>query len=317
MKIIGTGVGLPRLRVTNDMIAKYVDTSDEWVSSRTGIRERRIISDETLIDLGTQAAKEALAKASVDIADIDLLICSNVANSYVTPSLGCIIQGKLGASCPCFDINNACAGFLTAIDIADGYISSGKYKNILIVCAEEPSRIVDWTSREACILFGDAASAAVVTVGEGLQKMRISTKSMPDVLYYKRKLEYNPFVTKNEEGFKPLQMNGREVFKMAVSASVADIKKVVEDTGWKMEDVDMFVLHQANLRIIESIRQHLDLPEEKVPHNVERSGNTSSACIPILLNELLEEGKIKKGDKIVFSAFGAGFSTAAGTYIWE
>ncbi|MCQ2217708.1 MAG: ketoacyl-ACP synthase III [Paludibacteraceae bacterium] len=317
MRIIGTGVALPQLRVTNDMIAKYVDTSDEWVASRTGIKERRIISTESLIDLGAQAAKDAVAAAGIDMADVDLLICSNVANSYVTPSLGCIIQGKIDATCPCFDINNACAGFLTALDMADGYITSGRYKNILIICAEEPSRIVDWTSREACILFGDAASAAVVTDGEGLKKIKLSTKSLPDVLYYRRKLEYNPFVTKDQGEYKPLQMNGREVFKMAVSASVADIKKVVEDTGWKMEDVDMFVLHQANLRIIDSIRQHLDLPEEKVPHNVERSGNTSSACIPILLNELIAEGKIKKGYKIVFSAFGAGFSSAAATYEWK
>lgn len=316
MRIVGTGVALPQLRVTNDMIAEHVDTSDEWVSSRTGIKERRIISTETLVDLGTQAAMRAIASAGLGVADIDLLICSNVVNSYVTPSLGCIIQGRLHASCPCFDINNACTGFLTALDVADGYISSGKYRNVLVVCAEEPSRIVDWHSREACILFGDAAGAAVVSVGGGLRNIRIATKSMPEVLYYKRRLEYNPFVKKEEE-FKPLQMNGREVFKTAVSSSVDDIRWVVEKSGWRMEDVDLFVLHQANLRIIESIRQYLGLPEAKVPHNVERTGNTSSACIPILLDELLEAGKVKPGDKIVFSAFGAGFSSAAATYVWE
>ncbi|MCQ2193809.1 MAG: beta-ketoacyl-ACP synthase 3 [Paludibacteraceae bacterium] len=316
MKISGTGVALPQLRVTNDMIAQYVDTSDEWISSRTGIKERPMISTESLIDLGAKAAKDAIAKAGLAPTDIDLFICSNVVNSYVTPSLACIIQGEIGATCPCFDINNACAGFMTAMDMADGYISSGKYKNILVVCAEEPSRIVDWKSRDACILFGDAASAAVLTAGDSLKTMKFSTKSMPDVLYYRRKLEYNPFL-KKEEFNKPLQMNGRDVFKTAVSFSSADIKEVVEATGWKMEDVDMFVLHQANLRIIEAIRQRLDLPDEKVPHNVERMGNTSSACIPILLNELIEAGKIKKGDKLVFSAFGAGFSSAACTYVWE
>lgn len=272
-----------------------------------------MISTESLVELGAQAAEAALANAGLSVADIDLMICSNVVNSYVTPSLSCVIQGKINATCPCFDLSNACVGFLTALDVADGFISSGKYKNVLIVCAEEPSRIVDWHSREACILFGDAASAAVVTQGEGFKNIKLSTKSLPDVLYYKRKLEYNPFV-KKEENYTPLIMNGREVFKTAVSSSVEDIKHAVEATGWKMEEVDWFVLHQANLRIIESIRQHLDIPEEKVPHNLERFGNTSSACIPILLNEMYAEGKIKKGDKIVFSAFGAGFSSAAATY---
>ena len=317
MRIIGTGVAIPELTVTNDMIAEFLDTNDEWISSRTGIKERKLISSESLHELGAKAANKALEAAGMTAADIDLIICSNVANKYVTPSLACVIQGEIKASCPCFDINNACAGFITCLDVADGYISSGKYKNILLICAEEPSRFVDWKSRNACILFGDAAGAVVLTEGRGLKKIKLSTTSLPDVLYYKRKLEPTPYAQDNDEKYQPLQMNGREVFKMAVTSSVSDIREAMDDCGLKPTDIDLFVLHQANLRIIDSIRQHLDLPEEKFPHNVERYGNTSSASIPLLLDEQLKAGKIKNGDLLVMSAFGAGFSSAACVLEWN
>ncbi|HOI26548.1 MAG TPA: ketoacyl-ACP synthase III [Paludibacteraceae bacterium] len=316
MRIIGTGVSIPELKVTNDMIAEFLDTNDEWISTRTGIKERRLISTKNLFHLAADAASKALESAGKKATDMDLIICSNVANSYVTPSLSSIVQGIIKATCPCFDINNACTGFLTGLDIADAYISSGKYKNILLICAEEPSRFCDWGDRNASILFGDAAGAVVLTEGEGLKKIITTTVSMTDVLYYRRKLEPSPFV-KKDENYKALQMVGKEVFKTAVTSSTRDITRVISECGMVPSDIDLFILHQANLRINDSIRQHLDLPEEKFPHNLDKYGNTSSATIPLLLDEQLKAGKIKNGDILCFSAFGAGFSTGACIMKWN
>lgn len=316
MRITGTGVALPKMVVNNDRIAEFLDTSDEWIASRTGIRERHVVSDETMIELGAEAARKAIADSGLNVSDIDFIICSKLINTYITPSLSCIIQGEIGATCPCVDINIACSGFLAALELAGPMIDCGKYKNILIVCAEETSRIVDWSSRNTCILFGDAATGVVVSPGKGVITSMMSTKSMTDVLYHTRRLLDTPFLKKEEKDL-PLEMNGREIFKNAVRASVADIKEVLSRAKMSVADIDIFVLHQANLRIIESIRQQLDLPEEKVPHNVEKYGNTSSASIPLLLDELLKAGKIKDGDKVLFSAFGAGFATAACIMEWH
>lgn len=316
MRITGTGVALPKMVVTNNDIAKFLDTNDEWISSRTGIRERHVCTDETMVELGSEAARKAIADANLTASDIDFIICSKLFNTYVTPSLSCIIQGEIGATCPCVDINIACSGFLAAMEMAGPMIDCGKYKNILVICAEETSRIVDWSSRNTCILFGDAATSVVLSAGKGVITSMMTTKSMTDVLYHTRKLLDTPFLKKEEKDI-PLEMNGREIFKNAVRASVSDIKQILSNANMTKDDIDIFVLHQANLRIIESIRQQLDLPEEKVPHNVEHYGNTSSASIPLLLDELLKAGRIKDGDKVLFSAFGAGFATAACIMEWH
>lgn len=316
MKIIGTGSALPGLAVTNDMIAEILDTSDEWISTRTGVKERRILSKETLTEIAVEAAKKAIDDANITSTDLDYIICSNLVNTFATPSLSSIIQGEIGASCPCLDINVACAGFVYALDISEAFLKLGKIKNILIVCAEEPSRIVDWTQREASILFGDGAAAVVITEGDDLKAMHLSTTSIIDALYYQRKMEYNPFNMKNENA-GPLVMNGKEVYKLAVSASTAEIKKVLNDTGLLADDISYFMCHQANLRIIEAIRQQLNQPKSKFPHNIEKYGNTASATIPILLDEFHKSKKLKQGDLLVFSAFGAGFTTGTCIISWS
>lgn len=315
MKIIGTGSAHPKCAVTNEMLEQFLDTTDEWITERTGIKERCVISSEKLEDLAVIAANKALEDAGLTAADIDFIICSNVVNEYVTPALSCIIQGKIGATCPTVDINAACAGFIFAMDIAEDKIQCKKAKNILIVCAEEPSRMVSWQNRSTCVLFGDGAGAAVVTEGDELKAIRLTTSSLTDVLYYQRRLEPTPYIDK-EENFEPLVMRGREVFKHAVTNSCRDIRKLLMQTGLEASDIKYYVLHQANHRIIESIRGFLGVEEERVPHNVERYGNISSAALPALLDELNRAGKLHKGDKLVFSAFGAGFTTGGCVIEW-
>lgn len=315
MKIIGTGSAHPTCKVTNTMLEQFLETSDEWITERTGIKERLVISSEKLEDLAVIAANKALEDANLKASDIDFIICSNVVNEYVTPALSCIIQGKLGATCPTVDINAACAGFLFALDMADDKLNAKKAKNILIVCAEEPSRMVSWQNRSTSVLFGDGAGAAVVTEGDALKAIRLTTSSLTEVLYYQRKLEPTPYISK-EENFEPLVMKGREVFKHAVTSSCRDIRKLLNQTGLQPEEIKYYVLHQANLRIIESIRNFLGVDKERVPHNVDRYGNISSAALPALLDELNRAGKLQKGDKLVFSAFGAGFTTGACIIEW-
>ncbi|MBQ8204723.1 MAG: ketoacyl-ACP synthase III [Alistipes sp.] len=315
MKIIGTGSAHPTCAVSNEMLEQFLETTDEWITERTGIKERCVISSEKLEDLAVEAANKALENAGLTAADIDFLICSNVVNEYVTPALSCIIQGKIGATCPTIDINAACAGFIYALDMAEDKLQCKKAKNILIVCAEEPSRMVSWQNRSTCVLFGDGAGAAVVTEGDQMKAIRLTTSSLTEVLYYQRSLEPTPYISK-EENFEPLVMKGREVFKHAVTNSCRDIKKLLNETGLNPEDIRYYVLHQANRRIIESIRGFLGVDEERVPHNVERYGNISSAALPALLDELNRAGKLQKGDKLVFSAFGAGFTTGACIIEW-
>ena len=199
--------------------------------------------------------------------------------------------------------------------MAEDKLQCKKAKNILIVCAEEPSRMVSWQNRSTCVLFGDGAGAAVVTEGDQMKAIRLTTSSLTEVLYYQRSLEPTPYISK-EENFEPLVMKGREVFNHAVTNSCRDIKKLLNETGLNPEDIRYYVLHQANRRIIESIRGFLGVDEERVPHNVERYGNISSAALPALLDELNRAGKLQKGDKLVFSAFGAGFTTGACIIEW-
>ena len=315
MKIIGTGRAHPAKVVTNAMLEKFLDTSDEWIKTRTGMSERRVISSEKLEDLAAEASLQAIADAGLKPADIDYIICSNVVNEYITPGLSCIVQGAIGAKCACVDVNAACSGFIYALDMADDRLKSGKAKNILVVAAEEPTRMVDWNDRSLCVLFGDGAGAVVVTEGEGMICSRLTTTSKIDCLHYLRTLEPTPYITK-EEYSAPMYMNGKEVFKTAVLSSSRDIKVMLDEACLKPSDIKYYVLHQANMRIIEAIANWLKLDMSHFPTNVERCGNTSSASVPLLLDELAREGKLQKGDKILMSAFGAGFTTGACIIEW-
>ena len=315
MKIIGTGSVIPKKIVTNDMLSEFLDTSDAWIYPRTGIKHRHVISDEKLEDMAIEAAMKALENAGMKAEELDFIICSNVVNEYVTPSLSCIIQGGIGATCPCIDINCACAGFIYALDLAESYSKAGKVRNVLIVCAEEPTRMTSWKDRNVCVLFGDGAGAAVLTEGDNIKGTKLSAASATDKLYQIRTLEPTPYITQEETNI-PLQMKGQDVFKFAVKASSGDIKYLLNELGMTPDDVDKYLLHQANIRIINSIKDQLGQPEEKFPHNVESHGNSSSASCPILLDECNRNGLIKKGDILALSAFGAGFISGAAVMEW-
>ena len=315
MKISGTGSALPKQIVTNEMLSQFLDTSDEWIKTRTGVSSRYVISDEKLEDLAAEAAEKALADAGIKAEDLDFIICSNVVNEYITPQLSCIIQGAIGAKCPCIDINCACAGFIHAVEMAECFYKAGRVRNVLIVCAEEPTRMTDWTDRRTCVLFGDGAGAVVLTPGENIRSVKLSAANATDKLWQYRKLQPTPYITK-EEADVPLQMKGQEVFKFAVTAASKDIKRALRESDLKPEQIDHYLMHQANIRIIHAIQHHLEQPAEKFPTNVEDHGNSSSACCAILLDECNRKGLLKAGDKIAMSAFGAGFVSGAVVFEW-
>ena len=315
MRIIGTGSALPKKIVTNEDLSKFLDTSDEWITTRTGIKQRHVVSDETLEDMGAEAALKALEMAGKRPEDIDLFICSNVLGEYITPSLACIISEKIGLKCGCFDINCACPGFLFALDIAESYYKAGKTKNCLIVCADEPTRMCDWNDRSTCVLFGDGAGAAVLTEGDNVKATKINCQPAVSKLWQKRVPEPTPYVTKVEQNV-PLQMMGRDVFKFAVSASTTEVVDLLSSIGKSKSDVDYYVVHQANMRIIDAIKNFLGEPDSKFPTNIADHGNSSSASCAILLDECNRKGLFKKGDLLVFSAFGAGLLSAAAILEW-
>ena len=315
MKISGTGSALPKKVVTNDMLSEILDTSDEWIRARTGVVSRYVISDEKLEDLAIEAAKKALDSAGMKASELDFIICSNVVNEYVTPQLSCIIQGGIGASCPCLDINCACAGFIYAVDIAESFYKAGRVRNVLVVSAEEPTRMTDWGDRRTCVLFGDGAGAAVLTPGDNIRSIKLSASSATDKLWQYRLLHPTPYITK-EETDVPLQMKGQDVFKFAVKAAGKDITRTLNELGINADSVGHYLLHQANIRIINAIREFLGQPQEKFPTNIENHGNSSSSCCPILLDECNRKGLFKRGEMIAMSAFGAGFVSGAMLFEW-
>lgn len=315
MKISGTGSVLPKKVVTNEMLSRFLDTSDEWITTRTGVRTRHVISDEKLDEMAVEAAQKALDDAGMNPEDLDFIICSNVVNEYVTPQLSCIIQGGIGAACPCIDINCACAGFIYALEIAESFYKAGKVKNVLVVCAEEPTRMTDWTDRRTCVLFGDGAAAVVLTPGDNIRSIKLSASSSTDKLWQYRTLQPTPYITKEERDV-PLQMKGQDVFKFAVKAAGRDISRTLKDAGIGPDDVDHYLLHQANIRIVNAIRDYMEQPESKFHSNIEDHGNSSSSSCPILLDECNRKGLFKKGDMVAMSAFGAGFVSGAVLFEW-
>ena len=315
MRILGTGSALPARTVTNDDLAKFLDTSDEWIRTHTGIESRRVITDETLLQLAARAANAALENAGLTSADIDYLLCSTVQADTVTPSLGCVLQAEIGAACPALDINGACAGFLYALDLADALLKAGKAARVLVVCAEGMSRMVDWSDRSTCVLFGDGAGAAVVDGGEGRLATRLTSAGDATFLNMHPSPGNSPFATSHLP-MRALYMDGPEIYRFAVSHSVKDLRAVCEAAGVALEDVDHFLLHQANKRIIDAARVRLKQPQEKFPLNVQVRGNTSSASVPILLDEVNRAGRLRPGDILAMSAFGAGLTTGACVLRW-
>jgi 3-oxoacyl-[acyl-carrier-protein] synthase-3 len=293
-----------------------LDTNDEWITSRTGIKTRHLLTTEDLYDLAVDAAVKAIQASGLRPDQIDFLLVSNVANRHVTPGLSCIVQKRIGLTCAGLDINVACAGFVNALMLADSMMKSGHAKNILILCAEEPTKYCNWHERDCSVLFGDGAGAVVLTEGNAFKDVKLTMISDRDVLYYERGMEATPFESHYIKG-QPLVMKGKELFRTAVSESAKDIKTILDRDHLTPDDINWFMLHQANKRIIEGIRTIVGGTEEQYPTIIQKYGNTSSASIPIMLDEMLRADQIRQGDKIIMSAFGAGFVSAACLWDWE
>lgn len=316
-KIIGTGSYVPDNVVTNDDLSKIVETSDEWISKRVGIRERRVSVNDTTLDMGEKAAKAALEDAKLEGKDIDLIVAATISADTACPSLGCMVQNRIGADCMAFDVNAACSGFLYAVETAMGYIERGRAKRVLVVCSERMSKLVDWTDRSTCVIFGDGAAAVVLEAREdGLYDSVFHTKGGNDVLNIPARDGCSPFYKVQSEEKPYLFMNGQATFKFAVNSISNDIAQLFEKTGLTKDDIDHVVPHQANKRIIDFASPKTGIDLDKWYVNIERFGNVSGASVPIALDEMNKKGMFKDGDKVLLTAFGGGLTSGAIVFEW-
>lgn len=320
LKIIGTGSYLPEKIATNDDMAVIVETNDEWIRTRTGICQRHLVSspEENTTHMAASAAKRALTDSGLKPQDIDLILVATVSSDYITPSTACMIQQELQAvNAAAFDINAACAGFLYGLNITDAFFRSGVYKTALIIGVETLSKIVDWSDRSTCVLFGDGAGAVVAKADESgmLACLQGSDGTRADVLLCNSRSNNNPYVTTSKD-FDYVFMNGQDVFKFAVRKVPECLEQLLSECALSAEDIDYFLLHQANYRILTSIAKKLHLPMDKFPSNVDRCGNTSAASIPVLMDELNRQGTLKEGDLLFLSGFGAGLTWGAALLKW-
>lgn len=313
--IIGTGSSTPAKAVTNFDLAAIMDTSDEWIRSRTGIIERRVVTDETATALAAAAAERAIADAGIDRSEIDLVICSTLRGDFITPSEACAVAEALKINVPAFDINAACSGLIYAFDIADAYIATGKAETVLVVTVELLSKLVDWKDRATCVLFGDGASALVLKKGEGLKATHIACQSNTTAIYEPNVSGDSPFDV-TEKRPCVIHMNGQEVYKFAVTTMMGEIAAVLERAGMTEKDVDWFLPHQANTRIIDGAAHRLGISADRVLMNIYGHGNVSSTSIGLLMDESARAGRFRKGDKLLMVAFGAGLTSGAAIVEW-
>lgn len=318
-KVYGTGSYVPARVMDNDEMSKIVDTNDTWIRERTGIARRHIIGEETTSFMAAQAAKQAVEQSGIDPEEIDLILLATSSSETVFPCAACEVQKEIKAvRAAGFDINAACTGFVLAFNTAQAYISAGIYRTILVIGADSMSNMVDWTDRGTCILFGDGAGAVLLRAEEGaactmaahsdgqkgaaLTGLSRHRKTVPDA------------GEKDTESY--IQMDGQAVFKFAVRKVPEIIEELLKKSGQKLEEIDYFILHQANRRIIEAVAKRLKTDLGKFPMNLEEYANTSAATVPILLDELNRSGQLKRGQKLLLSGFGAGLTWAACTMEW-
>ena len=327
--IIGTGSYMPSKVLTNEDLSKIVDTSDEWITSRTGIKERRIAApDEATSDMAAEAARRAMADAGVKPEDIQLIIVATVTSDMAFPSTACFVQKKIGAAnAVCFDVSAACSGFLYALQVARHFINTGNRTTALVIGAEKLSSLVNWQDRNTCVLFGDGAGAVVIrkacedeepdAQGRVLSTVMGSDGNLVDLLKVPGGGSACPLTPENIAS-RPntIHMEGRETFKHAVTRMLEASQQALETAGLTAADVSLVIPHQANARIISAIAERLGLPNEKVFMNLDKYGNTSAATIPVALDEARRAGLVKKGDVILLVAFGGGFTWASSVIRW-
>ncbi|MDP4093495.1 MAG: beta-ketoacyl-ACP synthase III [Bacillota bacterium] len=321
--ILGTGRCMPEKILTNNDLEKMVDTSDEWITKRTGISERRIIDEKTPSrELGIIAAQKALQNAGLSAEDLDLIIVTTATPDYLTPSTSCMIQNGINAKkAAAFDMNAACSGFIYGLTVAQQFIMNGTYKYILIVSCEQMSRVTDWKDRATCVLFGDGTGAAVlgpVEKGNGIIATNIGAdgsvgRSITIPCCYSNDEDREKRVN---DKINVINMDGSEVFKFAVKVMDSATRKVLDYAGVSIDDVALIIPHQANIRIIDGAAKRLDVSKDKIFVNVDRFGNISSASVPVALDEAVESGRIKKGDYVVLTGFGGGLTWASALIKW-
>lgn len=316
-KIYGTGSYVPEHVMDNDDLAKIVDTNDEWIRERTGIGRRHVIEEETTSYMAGQAAARAVEQSGIDPAEIDLILVATSSSEVIYPCAACEVQKAVGAvHAAGYDLNAACTGFVLAFNTAQAYISAGLYRTILVVGAESMSNMVDWTDRSTCILFGDGAGAVILRAEEGnpvymaAHSDGVKGEALTQLSRYRRGWE------KEEEKESYIHMDGQAVFKFAVRKVPEIIEEVLGQTDVKLEEIDYFILHQANRRIIEAVAKRLKTDISKFPMNLEEYANTSAATVPILLDEMNRRGMFRRGQKIILSGFGAGLTWAACLFEW-
>ncbi len=324
VSIVGTGSYAPDRILTNAELEKMVDTSDEWIVTRTGIRERRIAAaEQATSDLAAEAARKALADAGVKAEDVGLIVVATITPDMGFPSTACLVQTLIGAkNAFCFDLEAACSGFIFALETARNYVASGVVETALVVGAEKMSAFVDWKDRNTCVLFGDAAGVAVLqarNAPHGLMASAFgSDGSLGELLMLPAGGSRRPASEQTvKDGLHYLKMAGREVFKHAVNNMVKSSREAIRRAGLTARDIDWIIPHQANLRIIDAIADRLGEPREKLVINLDRYGNTSAATISVALDELARSGKLKKGHRILLTAFGGGFTWGASVIEWD
>lgn len=316
-RISGTGSYLPSQIITNDDLAKRMDTSHEWIVERTGIEKRHIVGpDETSGSMAKIAAERAIESAGISPKDIDLILVATITPDFIIPSVSCLLQQHFNLSgCAALDIGAACSGFIYGLSIADQYIKTGAAKTILLVATEAMSRIVDWNDRTTCILFGDGAGAVVIQASD--KPGICSTHLHADGNYKDLLWAPSPLPSQKKEGLEPyVMMKGNEVFKLAVNSLSKSVDEVLESNNLENKDIDWLVPHQANMRIISAIAKKLNLPMEKVILTIADHSNTSAASIPLALDAAVRDGRIKRGDKLLLEAFGAGLTWGSALVVY-
>lgn len=320
-RIKGTGSYVPERVLTNADLEYIVETTDEWISTRTGIRERRVSTDDTTVDMAVKAARHAIKDAGLHAKDIDLIIIGTVTPEMTFPSTACFVQSHLGvkSGTAAFDVSAACSGFLYALDTADKYIRSGAAVNALVIGVDQFSRVIDWKDRSTCVLFGDGAGAVVLSAEKGSHGI-LSSHIHSDGKHWKMlfapgALQPSPFEDKKPHD-PYLKMQGNETFKIAVRTMEGAVKEALEANGLAPGDISLLIPHQANLRIINATRDRMKLSDDKVFMNLDKYGNTSAGSIPIALDEAVRGGRVKSGDVVVFVAFGGGLTWASAAVRW-
>jgi 3-oxoacyl-[acyl-carrier-protein] synthase-3 len=323
VSIIGTGSYVPEKRLTNEDLSRIVDTSDEWITSRTGIKERRIAGkDENTSDMATKAALKAIEQAQISPGEIDLILVATATPDMLFPATACFVQKKIGASkAACLDISAACAGFLFGLEIGQQFITSHTYDTVLVIGAEKLTSITNWTDRNTCVLFGDGAGAAVLRhrgSAHGVISTHIGSDGhYSDILFMPGGGSRCPITAENAHlHLSTIHMTGKEVYKQAVIAMLSAAQKALEQAGLSVDDISCVIPHQANLRIIEAIADRLGLPQEKMFVNLDRYGNTSAAAVAIALDEANRTGRIKPGDYVLMVVFGGGLTWASTVIEW-